>query len=340
MKRAILLLTIILLILFVAVAVQAEFGSNWTGDFYDNTSFSGNPVRSITGINGLNFNWPDQPNVNGITVTEVGADNFSARFSSSQNFVADTYRFDIAVDDNIRVFIDSEQVFEDFTGGPVKVLSFNRTMSAGTHTLRVDFVEVSGAAVLQFQWFQQGTGGTPIPGTPTATPIPPLTASVSASVRGLAVRTGPYLGATLVTVAIPGEQYPVYARNDSEDGVTWYQITVNGHTGWSSGRYITFNVEGGGAGLPVAGSVFDTLDNPPDLGVIAVPRSIMHLRAKPSQRTPILGEVVWGEEVALLNRTVQGGKNFWFEVRQGDRVGWIYAPFVSVRGDLNAVPIV
>src|SRR5690606_12498240 len=126
---------------------------------------------------------------------------FSARFTSTQTFNAATYRFDIAVDDNIRVFIDGEEVFEDFTGGPVKILSFTRAMSAGQHTLRVDFVEESGPAVLQFQWFQEGAGGptsvfTPFP---PASPIPPLTASVSASVRGLAVRTGPYLGATMVT---------------------------------------------------------------------------------------------------------------------------------------------
>jgi uncharacterized protein YraI len=336
MKRAALCVILILLLLALGMNVLAEFGTNWSGDFYNNTDFSGNPARSVTGINGLNFNWPGQPTVNGVTITEVGADNFSVRFTSSQNFVADTYRFDIAVDDNVRVFIDGAQVFEDFSGGPVKTLSFNQTMTAGTHTLRVDFVEVADAAVIQFQWFQ---GGAPA-GTvaPTQTPIPPLTASVSASVRGLAVRSGPYLGASMVTVAVPGESYPVYAQNASEEGVTWYQINVNGHTGWSSGRYLTFNVENPSA--PTAGSVFDGLGNPPDTGTFAAPRAVMNLRAQPSTRTPIIGSVDWGQEVPLLNRTVQGGKNYWFQVRANGVVGWIYAPFVSVHGDINAVPIV
>lgn len=338
MKRAaLLIILIVLLLLSFTLNVVAELGTNWTGEFFDDANFSA-AVRTITGINGISFNWPGQPNVNGLIVSEVEADNFSVRFTSSQNFVADNYRFDVSVDDNVRIYIDGQQVFEDFTGGPVKNLSFTRTMTAGTHTLRVDFVEIAEAAVIQFQWTQGGVASTPGTVAPTLTPIPPLTASVSTSVRGLALRSGPYLGASLVTVAFPGESYPVFASNASEEGVTWYQITVGGHTGWSSGRYLDFNVENP-TGIPGAGSVFDTLDNPPDTGVYAAPRAVMNLRTKPSTRTPIIGSIAWGEEVPLLNRTVQGGKNFWFQVRHNGVVGWIYAPFVSVRGDINAVPV-
>jgi uncharacterized protein YraI len=342
MKRAGVLLSMILMGIAVVISfqpVQADFGANsWRARFWDNRNFNGDPDRDIT-VSRIDFNWPGRPRVDNNDVLNQ-EDNFSVRFTSSQNFNADTYRFDIAVDDNVTVYIDGEQVFQDLTGGPVKLLSFTRAMSAGSHDLRVDFVEVTGAAVIQFQWFGLSTGGVPtsiFTAVPSATPIPPLTASVSASVRGLAVRTGPYLGATMVTVAIPGESFPVYARNQSEEGVTWYQINVNGQTGWSSGRYLTFNVEPGGIGT--AGSVFDTLGDPPDTGVIAVPRSIMNMRAQPSTRTPIVGTIPWGAEVPLYNRTVQGGQNRWFQVRYEGRLGWIFAPYVGVRGNINAVPI-
>ena len=341
MKRAGLLLSMILLGIAVVISfqpVQAEFGSNWRARFWDNRSFEGDPDEDIT-LNQINFNWPNEPNINGDTIIDDD-DTFSVRFTSSQNFNADTYRFDIAVDDNVTIYIDGEQVFQDNTGGPVKQLSFTRAMTAGNHDLRVDFVEESGAAVIQFQWFGQTTGGgatSIFTAVPSGTPIPPLTASVSTSVRGLAVRTGPYLGATMVTVAVPGTSFPVYARNPSEDGVVWYQINVNGQTGWSSGRYLTFNTEPGGIGI--AGSVFDTLGNPPDTGVIAVPRSIMQIRAQPSTRTPSLGTIPWGAEVPLYNRTVQGGQNRWFQIRYEGKLGWIFAPYVAVRGDINAVPI-
>jgi uncharacterized protein YraI len=333
MKRAALVLGFILLIM--PLAVQADFGTNWTAAFYDNTSFSGDPEETISGFNGLNFNWPGVPNIGGNTVDGVGENNFSVRFTSTQTFTNDTYRFDISVDDNIRVFIDGEQVFEDFTGGPVKVLSFTRVMTAGSHTLRVDFVEVTGAAVIQFQWFPQGFAPTAFP---TGTPIPPATASVSASVRGLAVRTGPYLGASMITVALPGESYPLLAKNPSEDGVIWYQINKNGQIGWSSGRYLEFNVDPGGIGN--TGSVFDTLDGAPETGVIGAPRSIMNLRARPSARTALLAQIPWGAEVPILNRTVQGGQDRWYQVRYEGQVGWIFAPYIAVRGDIRNVPIV
>lgn len=334
MKRAGLLLSLVLLLLSLVLTVQADFGVNWTAQFYDNINFSGDVVETLTGINGINFNWPGVPVIGSTTVNQVEENEFSVRFTSSQTFNAGVYRFDLAVDDNVRVFIDNEQVFEDFSGGPVKVLSFNRTMSAGTHTLRVDFVERSDVAVIQFQWFPEGAAPTL---APSQTAIPPLTASVSESVRGLAVRTGPYLGATMVTVAVPGESYPVLAQNPSESGVTWYQITVNGQTGWSSGRYLTFSTDPGGLG--VAGSVFDTLGSPEGTGVMAVPRAVMNLRAQPSTRSPIIGMIPWGAELPLYNRTVQGGQNRWFQVQYEGRIGWIFAPYVGVRGDIRAVPI-
>jgi uncharacterized protein YraI len=341
MKRAGLLLSMILLGISIVMSfqpVEADFGSNsWRARFWDNRNFEGDPEEERT-VGRVDFNWPGQPTIDGNSVLDK-ENNFAVRFTSSQNFNADTYRFDVLVDDNVTIYIDGEQVFQSNTGGPVKQLSFTRAMSSGSHELRVDFVENEDAAVIQFQWFGQSS---PSPtsiytAVPSGTPIPPLTASVSTSVRGLAVRTGPYLGASMVTVAVPGASFPVYARSFSEDGVTWYQINVNGQTGWSSGRYLVFNVEPGGLGT--TGSVFDTLGSPPETGVIAVPRSIMNMRAQPSTRTPIVGTIPWGAEVPLYNRTVQGNQNRWFQVRYEGQLGWIFAPYVGVRGNINAVPI-
>lgn len=340
MKRAgwIAIIFVLIFIMLSGLLVQAEFGLNWTGAFYNNINFQDPASATITNISGLNFNWPDVPNINGTPVAGLGADNFSARFTSTQTFAQGSYTFTITFDDNVRIRIDGVEVFSDFTGGPVKTQNFSRDMTAGAHTLTVEFVEVTAAAVLQFQWNAGNVVLTPgtTPGVPTGTPIPPLTASVS-GVRGLAVRTGPYLGASMMTVAVQGQAYPVLGRNPSESGVTWYLITVNQKTGWSSGRYLSFSTSPDG--LPVSGSVFDTIDNPPGTGVNAAPRAVMNLRARPSVRTPIIGSVPWGAEVPLLGRTVQGGQNFWLQVVYEGQIGWIYAPFVTIRGDVRAVPI-
>jgi hypothetical protein len=168
-KGGILFLILIFGIMFCfSVSSALDFGVGWTGNFYANASLSGNVVATVSNINGLNFNWPGQPNVNGVLVNGVGDDNFSARFTSSQNFAQATYQFTITYDDNARVLIDGQNVFDDFSGGPVKTRTFDRAMTAGTHTLSVEFAEVSSAAVLQFQWFLGGTTVTPLGPTPTA----------------------------------------------------------------------------------------------------------------------------------------------------------------------------
>ena len=141
----------------------------------------------------------------------------------------------------------------------------------------------------------------------------------------------------MVTTAVPDQQYPVLAQNRSEDGVTWYKITVNEKTGWASGRYLTFSTAPDG--LPTEGSVFDTIDSAAETGVIAAPRSIMNMRQRPSTRTPIIATIPWGEQMPLLGRTVQGGFDRWYQVRYGDLVGWIIAPYVGTNGDIRQVPV-
>lgn len=354
MKRtglSILLLVLLLSFGFIfSVQAQGQMGTNWTAQFYDNINFTGNPYTVPTTFNGLNFNWPTIPNINGVIPTYNGIafpsqDNFSARFTSNQNFTQGGYQFIVAFDDRVRVYIDGVMVLEDLSGGPTKERRFTQQMSAGTHSITVEFIEITGAAMLQFQWAPENViltpgawvttapGGTP---QPMATPIPPLTASLI-NVRGLAVRTGPYLGASMVAVALPDNNYPVHAQNTSAEGVTWYQITVNGKTGWSSGRYLAFSTPPDGLGT--TGSVFDTLGNPEETGVIAIPRSVMRLRQYPSTRAAELNRIPWGEEVPVYNRTVQGGKDFWYQVRYEGQLGWIHAPYVGIRGNIHDVPI-
>ena len=86
-------------------------------------------------------------------------------------------------------------------------------------------------------------------------------------------------------------------------------------------------------------SVFQEIDDAPDIGVIAVPRAYMNFRRRPSVRSEKMGQIPWGDEAILVGRTIQGGENYWFQVRYNDMIGWIYAPFVGWRGSINAVPI-
>lgn len=220
-----------------------------------------------------------------------------------------------------------------------------------------------------------GFGGTAGPYTLTLTgTTSTATALITAAVvrvRGLSVRTGPYLGATYITAARPANNYGVVARNQDEGIYTWYllnvpigqqqtttetvpvtgaitaipgvatavatPVAVQYVTGWSSGRYL--EVTGNPNSVPIRTTIFDQIDGAADVGVLGVPRAPMNLRRRPSTRTQVLAEIPWGAVVPIIGRTIQGPDNFWLQVRYDNLVGWIFAPYVTIRGDVDTVPI-
>lgn len=186
------------------------------------------------------------------------------------------------------------------------------------------------------------TPTTPTPIIPTSTPAPtatsavPSMARVSGEVRGLALRTGPYLGATLIGSADAGFEYPILARSHDEGGeYTWFLIQVGEVQGWVSGRFLNFN--GLEELLPVQGSIFDQVDGAPDIGVFGTTFSINDLRRRPSGRAQIITQIPADTRVSIIGRTRQNGGDFWYQVRYSGLVGWIPA-FVD-RGDTSRVPI-
>ncbi|MDZ4771357.1 MAG: SH3 domain-containing protein, partial [Chloroflexota bacterium] len=155
--------------------------------------------------------------------------------------------------------------------------------------------------------------------------------------RGLALRTGPYTGASFITTLSGGTGYPVLARNRDEGIYTWYKLRVGEREGWASGRYIQTSVDPNT--LPLEGSVFDSIDNAADVNARAYPRAVMNMRARPSVRVNQVGSIPWGDEAILIGRTVQAGTNRWLQVRYNGVVGWIDARYVTVAGEVFQVPI-
>lgn len=318
------------------IEAQVTAGSNWTARFFNDPTAifkAGLPVPNATipYPGGLAYSWPGAPtDAVGATVPGVNADNFSVIFTTSQSFLSTgNYQFFGQMDDQLIVAIDGFVVFQQTTAGS---FSFQYNVVAGSHTIAVGLVEYSGTAVIQFQWQFVGSGqlGTPLPSGPIGRVV---------NVRGLSLRTGPYLGASFISVLRPDNNYIVQAKsNDEGGGYTWFKVLAGERVGWASGRYLT--VETDLNTIPDAVTVFDNLDGAATTGVIGVPRAVMNFRRRPSIRAWRIGQIPWGAPVEILNRTVQGGKNFWFHVRYDGQVGWIYAPYVGVRsGFIEVVPV-
>ncbi len=80
----------------------------------------------------------------------VATDNFSAKWYGKFNFDAGTYRFHTYSDDGIRVYVDDVLVIDFWTDHGGTNYDVNRTMTAGEHTVRVEYYEAGGGAVASY----------------------------------------------------------------------------------------------------------------------------------------------------------------------------------------------
>lgn len=346
-KRLMVLIIALACILFAVVDTNAqEFGTNWTGIFYNNNQLADPAVSTIGNINGINFNWASGPPVvNGQLVPNIANDRFSARFSSTQNFQQGTYRFTTTFDDKIRVRVDGQQVFEEFNDLPEfpKTRTFDVTLAAGAHNLAVEYVEETGQAVLQLQW-TLGTaaptaGPSPTPGptlTPAPTGIPPIpSGALTATVIRAAVlnvRSAPYLGATRVGRVMRGQTYVVVGRDPD---ARWFLLQLSDRQAWAWGYYLAVN--GNEFNAPVASS-FVTQGNPgAATGVVAQTNAVMKLRAEPNFYSAQIGRIPWGDILPVVGRTADG---VWWQVVFRGTTGWVFSEFSTIlEGNLNNVPI-
>lgn len=352
MKRVFSFAILLLLLIFIgamafvpAVPTEAQAGVAWTATFFPSNNLSGSSVI-VNYPNGLSQNWgAGAPrDASGVVIPGMPTDNFSARFVTNTTLVTGFYEFTILADDGVRLIANGQTLIDDFGATGQKQRSVIAQVAiGGAFQIVVEYAEYTGNALIQVNWVT--SNGTP---QPTATPQPLAIVNVT-GVRGLALRTGPFLGASLVAVARPGTDYNVLARNTQEGLFTWYFIQFDADTqGWVSGRYLAFTL-GTPDSVPLRNSTpFDTVVDPAGL-VVGTTRSVMNFRVFPTERSArvaAMPQLAWGANVEILARTVQGGQNFWFQVRYNvpntntSLVGWIYAPFVAISGDpIDSVPI-
>jgi hypothetical protein len=114
----------------------------WTGYYWNNTSLSGNPVLTRQD-SAIDFNWGE-----GSPAAVVNADNFSARWDSVSNVASDgTYLITATADDGIRVWVDGGLVIDQWSDHGTTTYTATVGLSAGNHSLRVEYYEHDGGAV-------------------------------------------------------------------------------------------------------------------------------------------------------------------------------------------------
>ncbi len=120
--------------------------TQWAVQYFNNPYLQGSPV--VTRYeNAINNNWgygsPDPA---------VPVDYFSGRWTASLPFAAGTYRFTITVDDGVRLFIDNLPVVDQWQVSTLTTYIIDVPLAAGIHTLRLEYFEWGGEAVMRMDY--------------------------------------------------------------------------------------------------------------------------------------------------------------------------------------------
>ncbi|HOT91755.1 MAG TPA: PA14 domain-containing protein [Anaerolineae bacterium] len=146
---------------------------DWKAEYWNNATLTGNPVF-IRNDPKIDFNWQYNAPTPGLPV-----DNFSARWTRSMDMTAGMYRFSAIADDGVRIFVDDAKILDEWhISQGDRTYAVNVTLGTGRHTLRVEYYENGGIALVKV-WFERvGDIATNTP-TPTATGTPTPTATAS-----------------------------------------------------------------------------------------------------------------------------------------------------------------
>ena len=143
--------------------------TDWRGEYYNGVNLAGTP--KVRNDKRISFNWGYGSPIRGIS-----ADGFSARWTRRLDFEARTYRFNVSVDDGVRLWVDGQLIIDQWNDGSLRTYSAERTMTAGKHDVRVEMYERSGQATMTFwrekvesypDWRGEYFGNTTLSGSPS-----------------------------------------------------------------------------------------------------------------------------------------------------------------------------
>lgn len=83
--------------------------------------------------------------------TTCPVDNFSARWTKRHQFESGKYKFNINSDDGVRVWINDDLIVDKWVNGH-NVLTVEKTLPAGEHSIKVEYFENDGYARMHFDF--------------------------------------------------------------------------------------------------------------------------------------------------------------------------------------------
>jgi glucose/arabinose dehydrogenase len=116
----------------------------FAAEYFDNSTLSGTPLLTRTD-DAIDFDWGV-----GAPSFVLPVNLFSARWTRTKSYAAGTYRFSVTGDDAIRVLVDGAQVIDGWFYQAPTTYTAEVPLSAGQHTVVVEYFEHTGGAVARF----------------------------------------------------------------------------------------------------------------------------------------------------------------------------------------------
>ncbi len=149
-----------------AFAPVVGTGTGLKGDYYNTADFSGAIYQSRTDAT-VNFDWGT-----GSPYLFIGSNTFSARWTGFvQPLYSQTYTFYTTSDDGVRLWVNGQQIINNWVSHSSTENSGTITLVAGVkYTIRMDYYENTGSAVAKLSWSSASTPKAIIPQKQLYTP--------------------------------------------------------------------------------------------------------------------------------------------------------------------------
>jgi len=126
----------------------------WKAEYFANPTLAGEPA-SVQLHEAVNFDWGYSAPAPGMP-----ADNFSVRWTTRQRFQAGLHTFKVTSDDGMRLYVDGRLVLSNWR--PMHgSRSVRRYLTAGEHTIVLEYFEGTGVAQVQLEWYPLSGGTVP-----------------------------------------------------------------------------------------------------------------------------------------------------------------------------------
>ena len=119
---------------------------DWSARYWNNKRLQGDPVWT-TSYRDIVFDWG-----RGSPKPGVSADFFSARYVGDFHFSDGKWRFYATVDDGVRIWLDDTLIMDEWRMQSRTTFYSDVDIPEGTHRVKIEFFENTGAALLKVLW--------------------------------------------------------------------------------------------------------------------------------------------------------------------------------------------